>query len=211
MFSTIDDEVCRVLLVEDDADDAHLVTHHLASLRKPRFQVDNAGSLAKATLLAGSGLFDVVLLNLYLPDSTGLATIDAFRAQWPGGPIVVLTGLDDELIGLDSIRHGAQDFLPKEDLSATLLVRTIQYAIERQRTVQPGGATEAEVAAALAEFASTLRRPIAELLVHAGALCEKAGSAAIETTDIERLQDSASQIVALLNRTTQQPETASAC
>jgi light-regulated signal transduction histidine kinase (bacteriophytochrome) len=68
-----------------------------------------------------------------LPDSQGLATIEQVRQQAPGVPIVVLTGLDDQSLGVEAVKLGAQDYLSKNTVSGELLVRALRYAIERQR------------------------------------------------------------------------------
>ena len=74
---------------------------------------------------------DVILLDLSLPDSFGLETFEEIKAQAEAVPIIVLTGLDDEELGIKAVRAGAQDFLRKKDITATLLGRAILYAMQR--------------------------------------------------------------------------------
>lgn len=124
----------EVLLVEDNSVDAVLVTGLLAKLSAPRFSVTQAGSLQQALQLLEQQRFDVVLLDLMLPDSARLASLHRILQQADDVPIVVLTGLDDEGTALEALRDGAQDFLIKgEGLGERLLARSIRYAVERKR------------------------------------------------------------------------------
>ncbi|MBF0215045.1 MAG: response regulator [Magnetococcales bacterium] len=92
-----------------------------------------AGELRHALTLLQNGPFDTVLLDLNLPDSVGIETFLRLRRQAPDLAVVVLTGLDDDTLGAETIRHGAQDYLSKNKLDGTLLLRAIRYAVERQR------------------------------------------------------------------------------
>ena len=78
-------------------------------------------------------VFDVVLLDLSLPDSHGMETIIGFREQAPAIPIVVLTGLDDEQVAINAVQHGAQDYLIKGQVNSSVIMRSMRYAIERHR------------------------------------------------------------------------------
>ena len=122
-----------ILFVEDNPGDRDLIIEHLErSGRSGRsFHVETAGSLAEALESRGNRSFDVVLLDLGLPDSMGLKTLTRFRSHGPELPIIVLTGLDDEETGIEAIRSGAQDYLVKGQLNAHLLVRSLLHAIER--------------------------------------------------------------------------------
>lgn len=93
---------------------------------------------------ADTDRIDAVLLDLGLPDSDGLAGLERMTQEHGNLPIVVMTGRDEDHLGIESIRLGAQDYLPKSDLSGTVLSRAIQYAIERQRLM---GALESQSAA----------------------------------------------------------------
>lgn len=132
----------RVLLVEDNESDALLVHAALAGLRdgKPYrscFDIRTAGHLSTARARLGAEHFDVILLDLSLPDSKSHE--DSFfqvREHARGIPIIVLTGLDDEVLGLTMVRDGAQDYLIKSRVESYVLVKAIHYAIERQRSKQ---------------------------------------------------------------------------
>ncbi len=87
----------------------------------------------KQLKLAGSKVFDVVLLDLGLPDSFGLETLKSFNAINISAPVIVLTGLDDEEIALATVKEGAQDYLIKSNLTGDSIVRAIRYGIERKK------------------------------------------------------------------------------
>jgi serine phosphatase RsbU (regulator of sigma subunit) len=120
----------RLLLIEDDDGDALLVDE---ALREGKLQVE----LTMARSLAeGLGLLSTrpqcVLLDLGLPDAEGLSALQAVVTKSPGVPVIVLTGRHDRR-GEDALAEGAQDYLVKDELTATLLARSVRYAIERKR------------------------------------------------------------------------------
>ena len=119
----------RVLLIEDDDGDALLVREELEDAGAfPDLR--RAGSLREA--MAGLGAeVDCVLLDLGLPDATGLEALAALQAAAPGLAVVVLTGLDDEEAGAAAVRAGAQDFLVKGQVGGDTLMRAIRYAVSR--------------------------------------------------------------------------------
>jgi len=123
----------RVLLVEDNPDDALLVREMLGFSNTVRVEVTVVDRLARALEVLEPGSFDVVLLDLSLPDSSGLVTFYRLHGRAPNVPIVVLTGLDDETVAIEALKSGAQDYLPKRDLTSSLLMRTIRYTIERKK------------------------------------------------------------------------------
>lgn len=128
-----------LLLVEDDADDARFVERLLTEFRGGTDRpievehVEHVESLA-AGLDRVDAETDVVLLDLGLPDSTGVETVERTVEQAPTVPVVVLTGRADA--GIDAIRSGAQDYLLKGHITATLLLRSLRYAIERTRVTR---------------------------------------------------------------------------
>lgn len=123
----------RVLLIEDDLVDAQLLKRTLAKATSVRFVQTHVDRLSEALKLLDSERFEVILLDLSLPDSSGLETFTDLRSQSPDIPIVVLTGLDDETLALEAVQRGAQDYLVKGQGDSSLLVRSIRYAIERHR------------------------------------------------------------------------------
>jgi signal transduction histidine kinase len=124
----------RVLLIEDDSGDAYLSRRALEASSNPSYRVDEAASLADASALLQSTAYDVVLLDLGLPESVGIETIAQFRARCSDPPpLIVLTGLDDERAALQTLDEGAQDYLVKSDIRADTLSRSIRYAMQRHQ------------------------------------------------------------------------------
>lgn len=126
-------QAITILLVEDNPADAKLVQLMLADGAKSRYVVTEAHTLAAARAHLDAHVPDVVLLDMHLPDSRGIPTVEAVVALCPETPVVVLTGLDDDEVGMESIRAGAQDFLVKGFTDGTLVRRVIAYAMERRR------------------------------------------------------------------------------
>jgi len=122
-----------VLHVEDNAGDARLMREYLRESEAAEFDVEVVRRVSEALACLEAGGIDVILLDLSLPDAHGLETVRRISAAAPDVPIVVLTGLDDENIGLRSVQAGAQDFLVKNRLDALLSTRALRYAIERHR------------------------------------------------------------------------------
>jgi two-component system sensor histidine kinase UhpB len=125
----------RVLMVEDNSDDARLLRQHLGGDRSSPevFQVVDVSRLDLALQSLDEGGFEAVLLDLSLPDSHGIETLTRMRTADPSLPIVVLSSLDDEILGLQLLQAGAQDYLIKAEVTPSLLRRSLRYAIERKR------------------------------------------------------------------------------
>ena len=129
----------KILLIEDNPGDTRLIREMLAELGQVKYQLECADQLSKGLECLVKGGIDIVLLDLGLPDSQGLDTLGELIAQTLAVPIVVLTGLDDDTVGVQAVRQGAQDYLLKADVHSKLLQRVIDYAIERfhaQRELQ---------------------------------------------------------------------------
>ena len=103
----------RILLVEDNADDEFLLRRALAAIKTASFDLTQVGTLSEALARLRADHFDVVLLDLSLPDCKGLETVQRTLATTSKVPIVVLTGLNDEVFALKAVREGAQDYLAK--------------------------------------------------------------------------------------------------
>ena len=127
------DKRISILLVEDNAGDRRLISEMLAEASNVTFDVKYADRLQAAMEYLGQNRVKVVLLDLGLPDSQGLETLRKVYAQVSELPIVVLTGLNDEMIGVQAVNEGAQDYLIKGQVDTHLLRRTIRYAIERKQ------------------------------------------------------------------------------
>ncbi len=123
----------KVLLVEDNPTDAFLIQKLLKSSREIPFEVDVSETLSAALEYLSGESAEVILLDLGLPDSKGLSTLEAILAAGSATPIVVLSGMDDEKAAYQAVQQGAQDFLEKGSIDRKGLVRSLLYAAERQR------------------------------------------------------------------------------
>lgn len=124
----------RVLLIEDDEVDARAVRRMLAEMPEVPIDLVHAESLdAGVAEIDNPADFDIVLLDLGLPECRGLPTLDKFREAVPDTPVVVLTAADDRDLGIAALQHGAQDYLIKGKVEAELMTRAMTYAIERHR------------------------------------------------------------------------------
>jgi len=123
----------RVLLVEDNPGDARLIQEFLSDPKMASFDIQVAERLSHGLKALSGGRFDVVLLDLSLPDSSGLDTLEKVLSRAPQVAIIVLTGLSDEDLALEAMRKGAEDYLVKGQVDEYLLSRAIRYAIERKR------------------------------------------------------------------------------
>jgi two-component system cell cycle sensor histidine kinase/response regulator CckA len=126
----------NVLLVEDSLADVRLLLEFLKEVPTNPFQVTQCDRLESALKNLIETRFDIILLDLTLPDSMGLETLVRIHRQVPAVPVVILTGLDDEIVTLRAMQEGAQDYLVKGQVTGDLLVRSMRYAIERQRAEQ---------------------------------------------------------------------------
>ncbi|MBD2109624.1 response regulator [Nodosilinea sp. FACHB-13] len=126
----------HVLLIEDNPGDRRLMQELLREVTSVAIQLDYADSLDQGMQYLKQSPFDVVLLDLFLPDSQGFATFTQLHQQERKTPIVVTTGLNDETLALNAVQAGAQDYLVKGQITGELLVRSIRYAIERKRAEQ---------------------------------------------------------------------------
>ncbi|MET0397382.1 MAG: ATP-binding protein [Longimicrobiaceae bacterium] len=158
----------RILLVEDNPGDARLIRETLREAESFPFELAHADRLAAAEERLAGEAFDVVLLDLSLPDAHGLETVRRTLAAAPEAAIVVLTGLDDETLAVAAVQAGAQDYLVKGRLDGTLLARAIRYAVERKRLERERAhllASERE-ARATAEAAVRARDDVLRVVSH---------------------------------------------
>ncbi|MBZ8180187.1 diguanylate cyclase domain-containing protein [Oscillatoria salina] len=123
----------KILLVEDEAADADLIGELLGDVYHTRFELKAVARLEQAIEFLQLEQFEVILLDLSLPDSKGLDTLIKVKEQVKTIPVVVLTALNDENLAIEAVRAGAQDYLVKGKFSEDLLIRSLRYAIERQR------------------------------------------------------------------------------
>jgi diguanylate cyclase (GGDEF)-like protein/PAS domain S-box-containing protein len=130
----LDASTLNILLVEDNPGDARLVREYLQSDPTVNVALEHAKTLVEAQALLSHNSFDAILLDLSLPDVHGLDTLRRMRAH-SAAPIIVLTGAEDDQLGLEALHEGAQDYLVKGEIPGSLLSRSIRYAIERLKTL----------------------------------------------------------------------------
>jgi PAS domain S-box-containing protein len=125
--------ILQVLLVEDSTSDAVLLQESLLQSGDGNISVNVAKSLREAADLLKSNHMDAVLLDLTLPDSSGLETVQKARRIFSNLPVIVLTGMEDEKTGIAAVRMGVQDYLIKNRADGWTITRAIHYSIERRR------------------------------------------------------------------------------
>ena len=129
-------KLVKVLLIEDNSADARFISEMFKEIKTPEYELTHVKRLDEGLKFLNNDSYDVLLLDLSLPDSTGLSTFEKAHEHDPELPIVILSGLDDEEIAVKAVREGAQDYLMKGEVSARLLSRSINYAIERYKSEQ---------------------------------------------------------------------------
>jgi DNA-binding NarL/FixJ family response regulator len=121
-----------VLLIEDSPGDARLLGEMLSEKGSFDTELVHVTCMSEAEARLAAGAFDVILLDLGLPDAQGLEAIRRIHAVAPRVPLVVLTGLDDKLLAVQALQEGAQDYLIKGQIEIRGLLRALRYAIERK-------------------------------------------------------------------------------
>jgi DNA-binding response OmpR family regulator len=128
------DKLVKVLLIEDNSADARFIIEMFKEISKPKYELKNVTNLQDGLKYLDKHPVDILLLDLSLPDSSGLETFEKAHKHDPELPIVILSGLDDEEIAVKAVREGAQDYLMKGDVTSRILSRAINYAIERKNS-----------------------------------------------------------------------------
>jgi signal transduction histidine kinase len=149
----------RVLLVDDNPADTRLIRELLLDAGTLPACLAHAGRLSEALACLRASPFDAVLLDLTLPDATGLDTLLRVRAAAPDVPVVVLTGADDDALALRALKGGAQDFLVKGQVDGALLVRALRYGVQRKRAEVRAAflADAARILSSALDYSTTLR------------------------------------------------------
>src|ERR1700723_3418891 len=122
----------RLLLVEDNPGDARLLREMLREQATHNTELTHVESMSAAEKHLAEHEFDLILLDLGLPDAEGLAGVRRAHAAAPHIPLVVLTGLDDETLATHAVQEGAQDYLIKNQIDTRGLLRALRYAVERK-------------------------------------------------------------------------------
>lgn len=127
------DGTIKVLLIEDNPGDARLIQEELSGEIATFFDIVTVESLKDGIKSSKTDSFNIVLLDLSLPDSTGSGTFIKFHNEGKHLPTIVLSSTKDEKLALDAVKNGAQDYLIKGEIDSRLLVKSIRYAIERHK------------------------------------------------------------------------------
>ena len=125
-----------ILTVEDNPSDLFLLEHMLKSSGLDICQLYSTDLIKEACCLLREREIHLVLLDLSLPDSFGIHSFRQLKAVVNKIPVIILTHLSDTTLALEAIKEGAQDYLVKGELTESLLVKTIQYSLERERTLE---------------------------------------------------------------------------
>lgn len=145
----------KFLMIEDDYDDALLIRDTLAESKGAMFSVEHSDRLQTGLERIATGAFDIVLLDLNLPDSIGLNTLERILTKVSEMPVIVLTGINDEAMGIRAVNMGAQDYLVKGFIDGNLLTRSIQYAIERHNLLMERKRADAALLASAQQWQTT--------------------------------------------------------
>jgi PAS domain S-box-containing protein len=126
----------KILLIEDVPAEARLIRELISEVARDEACVEQAASLHQGLDALEAGDYDVVLLDLSLPDSYGLETLQQVRAAMPQAAVVVLTGRDQEDIAVKAVEKGAQDYLVKGQVNGRAILRAVRYAMARARALE---------------------------------------------------------------------------
>lgn len=127
----------RILLIEDNPADARLIEILLEDTDLADCEVVTTPTFTEAyDLLVAGEKFEVILLDLYLPDSHKFEALEKLKAKFPNCNVIMMTGLNDKSIGLQAVKAGAQDFLVKGAVDSDILAKTLRYAIERGKVIR---------------------------------------------------------------------------
>lgn len=131
---SVQSQPTSILLIEDDFAEARLLEEILKNFNLDGFVLTHVTRLQTAVNRLNQEQFDLILLDLTLPDSRGLVSVELLVNNFPHLPIVVLTNTNDDRLAIEAVRQGAQDYLVKREINIDVLVRSIHYAIERQKS-----------------------------------------------------------------------------
>ena len=157
----------NILLVEDNSEDVQLLKEMIkdfeSDLLHPFILYMTHAASVKEAIMHADKHFDVILLDLTLPDSKGMKTVSSIIDQFKAAPIVVLTGISDIEMGLTAVKGGAQDYLVKNEITSALLLRSIQYAIERKQAKEALQKTHDELEKRVEERTLELQTALSEI------------------------------------------------
>lgn len=196
----------KVLLIEDNPGDVRLIWEIFSEIRTSPFYLSVADTLKKGLETVEKEKPDVLLLDLGLPDSNGIYTLNRVRDKAPHTPIVVMTGFDDEVTAIKSLNEGAQDYLVKGRTDSDLLKKAVIYAIERQRLFSQISAKERflkEHEKARLSFISMVFHemlfPVTAIKLAAGRIEKDPGSAEVALSAVKAVKNNTIKIFSLLD------------
>jgi DNA-binding response OmpR family regulator len=128
-----DSQAIKVLLVEHDSEYAEHIERVIGEEENSLIQLERTEWLDVASRRVRKGHVDAVLLDISLPDTSGVEIFRAIHHAGPGVPVLILTDLDDETMACQMLREGAQDYLPKHSLNARRISRSVRFAVERTK------------------------------------------------------------------------------
>jgi signal transduction histidine kinase len=202
--------LANILLVEDNPNDIALLKRAMPQPNFDGWQLSEAETLADATALYADSrhqTFDLVLLDLGLPDSQGLDTLQQFRQVASDIPIVVLTGLNDQVLAMQAIDAGAQDYLVKDNITLNSLCQALQFAWQRHqrnRIAQLESASALQAAQKANELKTHLMGMVSHEFRNPLGVIQNALEVLIEQTDyppqrwLERIQRATNQLLFLM-------------
>lgn len=129
-------EEIRILMIEDDEEDAFILKKIIQKIPDCDFTLIHTTTLAEGRNKLKEEYFDLIFLDLNLPDSNGIVTYYTIKNAYPVYPVIILTGLSDEDLALHAIKEGAMDYIPKSEVDRNNLKRIVYYAIERKKLEQ---------------------------------------------------------------------------
>ena len=164
-----------ILVVEDSSSDANLLYQTFIKAGKPDWSLTITERLSEGIAKAQANHFDLALLDLSLPDSDGLETVETFVREVPNVPAIVLTIASDEKLALAAINKGAQDYLIKGEIAPNLLIRAISYSIERGQLLKELVQSNADLEIFSSAMAHDLQAPLRNISAFSDVLLEDYG------------------------------------
>ena len=173
----MDSNAIKILLVEDNPGDARLLQEIFKEGKTAKFEIVLVDKISEAIRTLTEKDFDVILLDLSLPDSKGIDTFRKISKEKPQIPVVLLTGLDDEALAVKLVQEGAQDYLVKGQINNKILLRSVRYAVERNYKIHEQAQRKSEVIEGkLAEYKITKREREILVLITEGKTNEEIAS-----------------------------------